>query len=648
MFDHLLSPLQVGPKTIRNRVLVTAHVPGLAEDGIPGKAYAAYQQAKAAGGAGLQITGATPVHQSSGRNGKAITNIDDRVIEGYRLVSDAVHQEGGIILAQLAHYGPTLGDGIPGTPAWGVSDQAAELYRSQPHVMTITDIQDLISSFSAAAGRVKAGGMDGVEILSAFGLLLATFLSPLTNTRNDNYGGSLENRLRLPLEVAEAVRGSVGPDLIVGMRIPGDELVEGGLNIAQMRDIAPRLAGSGYLDYLNVIAGSNMDRIGRVAHWPPTPAPHGLFVDLAAEIRKVVDVPVFTTGRITNAKMAEEIISQGKADMVGMTRAQIADPDLVQKLKDGRVKDIRPCVGANVCIMRALGPGPIRCLHNPEAAREYELGPLVVSKEPKRVVVIGAGPGGLEAARVAAECGHQVEIYEAENYIGGQFLLRASIPTWTEFDGVIEWRRRQLTQLQVPIHLGQRINESNLSSLDADVIILATGAIPKDSFDLDYDGSIPITSPHKLIKDGAGDALSAVIWDRAGGIVATGAMDAALSMGLSLDIVTPQFMVAEDTDVVQRIPLYERLLSGAARFHPNSDIINIKDGVTTFRNVYSYKEQALSRVDLIIAWNGRSAQDSLYDLAIRLGIKTYAIGDAMSPRTAEYAIAEGALIARKI
>ena len=454
--------------------------------------------------------------------------------------------------------------------------------------------------------------------------------------------------MRLPLEVAEAVRGSVGPDLIVGMRIPGDELVEGGLNIAQMRDIAPRLAGSGYLDYLNVIAGSNMDRIGRVAHWPPTPAPHGLFVDLAAEIRKVVDVPVFTTGRITNAKMAEEIISQGKADMVGMTRAQIADPDLVQKLKDGRVKDIRPCVGANVCIMRALGPGPIRCLHNPEAAREYELGPLVVSKEPKRVVVIGAGPGGLEAARVAAERGHQVEIYEAENYIGGQFLLRASIPTWTEFDGVIEWRRRQLSQLQVPIHLGQRINESNLSSLDADVIILATGAIPKDSFDIDHDGSIPITSPHKLIKDGAGDALSAVIWDRAGGIVATGAMDAALSMGLSLDIVTPQFMVAEDTDVVQRIPLYERLLSGGARFHPNSDIINIKDGVTTFRNVYSYKEQALSRVDLIIAWNGRSAQDSLYDLSIRLGIKTYAIGDAMSPRTAEYAIAEGALIARKI
>jgi len=563
------------------------------------------------------------------------------------VVSEAVHKEGGLLLAQLTHYGATLGGGDVGLPNWSASDKASELARVQPHVMTLGDIQELIDAFGAAARRVRAGGLDGVEILAAFGLLLAGFMSPYTNTRSDAYGGSLDNRLRLPLEVAEAVRGGVGDDLIVGMRIPGDEFVEGGLDNEQMCEIAPRLAASGYLDYLNVIAGNNMDRIHRTSHWPPTPAPHGLFVDLAAQIKQVVDLPVFVAGRITSPDLAEQIIADGKVDMVAMTRAQIADPDLVKKLQEGRRDDIRPCVGANVCIKRALGPGPIRCLHNPEAAREHEWGPALAAASPKRVAVIGAGPAGLEAARVAAERGHRVDLYEASSHLGGQFALRASIPTWAEFEAALSWRREQLAKLQVQVHLGHAIAESDLPGLGADALILATGATPATPV-IPGDGSIPAVTPHQLIEDGIGDARTAILWDRAGDVVATGAMDAALGLGLKLKIVTPQFMVAEDTDVVQRVPLYERMLSAGTEFLANSELVNVHGGEVAIRNVYSLEETQIGPSDLIIAWNGRHATDGLAAAAEKLGIETHLIGDALAPRTAEFAFAEGALAARKL
>ncbi len=649
-FPHLFSPLQVGPITLRNRILVTAHVPRLAENNIPGPRYAAYHRAKARGGVALQITGATPVHASSGRPaGSALENTDDRIIPGYRLLADAVHSEGGRILAQLAHFGATLAATDPGQPMWAPSAVAAQLSYDMPHVMTAAEIAQIVDAFHQAALRVRAGGLDGIEILGAYGLLLAAFMSPYANKRVDDYGGSLENRMRFPMQVVDAVRNAAGSDLIVGMRIPGDEFVDGGLNTAAMQEIARRLEACGKLDYLNVIAGNNLDRIHRTTHWPPTPAPHGLFVSLAESVKAVVSLPVFTVGRIVDPLHAEQILAAGKADMVGMTRAHIADPDLPAKASSGRVEEIRPCVGANVCISHGLAGRRITCIHNPEAAREHELGPVMPATQVRRVAVIGGGPAGLEAARVAAQRGHRVSLFERESYLGGQFVLRSSIPSWREFQGVIDWRLRQLQQLQVHVELGRHITAMDIPGLEADVIILASGAQPRRIVVPGAESStIEVATVHDVVRDGRPDARMAVVWDHAGGVIGAGVIEALVESGVGVHVITPHFMVAQSLDVVQRVPLYERILSAGVQFLPNSEVIALQGADVLYRNVYTQQQSRLGPVDLLVAWHGSDAVDDLREAIDAAGIEMHLIGDGLAPRTADIAIAEGALAGREI
>ena len=649
-FPNLLSPIRIGPRRLRCRVLVTAHEIRLGDGRNPGPRYAAYHRARARGGAGLQITGCTAIHHTGGLgSGGALANVDDSIIDGYRMLSGAVHEEGGVILAQLGHSAATTHATEPGAPVWAPSAVAGELMRrgQRAHAMSVGEIAEIVAAFGAAAERCRRGGMDGVEILAAFGFLVAAFLSPVANRRTDEYGGSLDNRMRFCRDVVAAVRDAVGRDRIVGIRIPGDELIEGGLQLEEMKDVARALESDGKLDYLNVIAGTNMDRLLRAEHWPPTPARHGLFVHLAAGIRSVVELPVFTVGRITDPVQAERILAGGEADMVGMTRAHVADPDLIAKLREGRLDDIRPCVGANVCIRNGLEGRSIGCIHNPQTGRELTWGDPTLAERSLDVAVIGGGPAGLEAARVAALRGHRVTLHEQSEHLGGQLRTWARLASKRELNRIVEWQQRQLERLQVGIRLGHRVESAE--SLDgADVVVLTSGARPGPvSVEGAAEHGVSLCTAHDVLDSEPVPVAATLVWDRAGGGAAVSAAEHLAQAGCRVVLVTPSMAVADDVDITNRVPLYRRLYEHSVTMLPDSEVTRIDAQGVVVTNVYTGRETTIAGIERLVVSDAAQACDELADILRNDGLRVLMAGDSVSPREVDVAMAEGALAARE-
>ena len=485
--DPLLQPFQLRGLTLRNRLMSTAHEPAYTDDGMPKARYRLYHAEKARGGIALTMIGGSSVVAPD--SPQAFGNIllyKDECVRWLKELADDVHDKGAAVMIQITHLGRRTSwskdDWLPVIAPSHVREPA---HRAFPKAMEDWDIARVIAAYADAAERVKAGGLDGVEF-ECYGHLIDQFWSPATNKRADEYGGSIDNRLRFGMAVFEAVRRRVGPDFLIGARLVCDEDWDRGLSRDEGMAIARRLTRSGLIDFLNVIKGhiDSDEALSRVIPgMGERSAPH---LDFAGEVRAETRLPTFHAARIQDVATARHAIASGKLDMVGMTRAHMADPHIARKIAEGREAEIRPCVGMGYCI-DSIYAGQAVCIHNPATGREATIPHLVPrSNGPKRkVVVVGAGPGGLEAARVAGERGHDVVVLEAAARPGGQIVLAAALKRRREIIGVVDWRVRECERLGVAFRFNAFAGADDVLGLDPDVVVIATGGAPNIEF-LDF------------------------------------------------------------------------------------------------------------------------------------------------------------------
>ena len=484
-FDILFQPLNINKLTIRNRIVSTAHAEVYATDGgMTTERYVKYYEEKAKGGCGLCICGGSSVVAiDSPQSWWSSVNLStDRIIPHFKNLADAVHKHGGRIMIQITHMGRrSRWDGENWPNLMSPSGIREPVHRATCKVIEEEDIWRVVGDFAKAAVRAKEGGLDGVELSAVHQHMIDQFWSPRVNQRSDQWGGSFENRMRFGMEVLKAVRAAVGDDFVVGMRIAGDEFHPDGLNHDDMKQIAAYYDATGMVDYFGVV-GSGCDTHNTLANvipnmsYPPEP-----FIHLAAGIKEVVSVPVIHAQNIKDPNQAKRILEQGYVDFVGMTRAHIADPHLITKIKLNQVDQIRQCVGANYCIDRQYMGLDVLCIQNAATSREYMGMPHQIEKtsgQIRNVVVVGGGPGGLEAARVAAERGHKVTLLEKNSELGGQVTIAAKAPQRDQMAGITRWLAMEVDRLGVEVLLNTTVNAEMIAELNPDVCILATGGTP--------------------------------------------------------------------------------------------------------------------------------------------------------------------------
>ncbi len=645
----LFSPLALRGVTLRNRIVSTAHATGLAEQGSIGDRLIAYHAARARGGVGLIITEQTSVHPTStSRHVGAIRNWDDTIIGPYRRLADAAHRHGTPVFAQLNHAGGLSGSHGPDHRVVAPSAFDAELSEETPHVLDLEEIAELGRAFAAAAARVRAGGLDGVELHGGHGNLIQQFLSPLTNYRTDAYGGSLENRLRFAEEVLAAVRRAVGEDFVVGLRLSAEEHEPGGLTLEEARRLARALTETGRLDYLNVTAGRDLNSWSLAMHYAPMYLPSLHLRHLARGIKEVVGVPVLAVGRIVDPGDAEAILAAGDADLVGMTRAQIADPDLANKAARGAFAEIRACVGANEgCLGRLFRGLPITCVHNPLSGREAELGELRPADRARRVLVAGGGVAGLEGARVAALRAHRVLLLERQGTLGGQVQLARRAPRRGEFGAIADHLVGAVERAGVEIRTGCEATAASVLAAAPEAVIVATGSEPRVP---DWPGSDGRVVSVRAALGGAVVGNPVLVLDTKGDMAGLTAADWLAERGYDVTVVTPHLYAGPQIELMTWRILYQRLLDRKVTILAQTEVVGLSDRGVVVRHVFSGAESTLDGAATVVAACGGHATDRLYrELRVAApGLALHLVGDAAAPRQVEQAIYEGHMAGRAV
>jgi 2,4-dienoyl-CoA reductase-like NADH-dependent reductase (Old Yellow Enzyme family)/thioredoxin reductase len=560
--DPLLQPYQLKHLTLKNRIMTTSHEPAYPEDGMPKDRYRAYHAERAKAGVALTMTaGSAAVSKDSPPVFNNILAYKDEVVPWIQNLTDGVHEHGCAVMIQLTHLGRRTnwnkGDWLPSVSS---SKHREPAHRGFPKLIEDWDIERIINDFADAAERMQAGGMDGIE-LQVYGHLLDQFWSPLTNDLVGPYGAdTLENRMRFPMDVLDAVRKRVGAEFIVGFRYTADEAQKGGITAEDGLLISQKLAESGKLDFLNVVKGrihtdpamTDLIPIQGMAN-----APH---LDFAGEVKKLTGMPTFHAAKIPDVATARHAIDSGLLDMVGMTRAHMADPHIVQKIIEGREDDIRPCVGATYCLDRIYQAGDALCIHNAATGRELTMPHTIpVAKDTRKVVVIGAGPAGLEAARVAAERGHNVTVFEAQPDPGGQVRLASLSPRRREMISIIDWRMSQCAARDVVFHFNTWAEAADVTALNPDVVIVATGGMPNTELYESGQEVQNVVTSWDIIAGDVKPAQSVLIYDECGDHPALQAAEIASNSGAKVEVMTPDRTFAPDIMAMNLVPYMRSL-----------------------------------------------------------------------------------------
>ncbi|TMV06329.1 NADH:flavin oxidoreductase [Ruegeria sediminis] len=560
--DPLLQPFQLKHLTLRNRIMTTSHEPAYPEDGMPKERYAAYHAERAKAGVALAMTaGSAAVSKDSPPVFNNILAYKDEVVPWIRRLTDACHDHGCAVMIQLTHLGRRTGwakgDWLPSVSS---SKHREPAHRSFPKLAEDWDIERIINDFADATERMKDGGMDGVE-LQVYGHLLDQFWSPLTNDLEGPYGGqTLDSRLQFPMDVLRAIRKRVGDEFIVGLRYTADEAQQGGITPEEGIEISKRLAATGMVDFLNVIRGRIHTDPAMTDVIPVQGMKNAPHLDFAGEVKNATGMPTFHAAKIPDVATARHAVAAGLLDMVGMTRAHMADPHIVRKIIEGREDDIRPCVGATYCLDRIYQAGEALCMHNAATGRELTMPhEITPAAERKKVVVVGAGPGGLEAARVAAERGHDVTVFEAQPDPGGQVRLTAQNPRRREMISIIDWRMAQCAARDVEFRFNTWAEAGDITALNPDVVIVATGGLPNtELFESGREQDLVVTS-WDLISGDVKPAQNVLIYDESGDHPGLMAAEVAANAGAAVEVMTPDRTFAPDIMGMNLVPYMRSL-----------------------------------------------------------------------------------------
>jgi 2,4-dienoyl-CoA reductase (NADPH2) len=658
-YRYLWTPLELGPVSTRNRIVFSAHLTNYARDGKPTEQHSAYYAARAAGGAGLIITEEHSTHPTDWPYEKLIHGFHRDVIPGYRAITDAVHRHRTPIFAQINHNGGQASSMYSRLPVWAPSAVADPLFREVPKAVDQAEIDEIVAGYAMVAEHCAEGGFDGIELQCSHSSIVRGFLSPATNKRTDAYGGSLANRTRLLTEIVAAVRRVIGNRLALGVRICGDELIEGGTTIDDAVEIARIVEATGHVDYINTsigVATASLFMIEASMHIPPG---YALFIPSA--FRKAVDLPVVGVGRFKDPLQAERALAEGHCDLVGVVRGQIADPDFAAKARAGATDEIRLCLSCNQeCVGRMGLNRWLGCIENPRTGREAEYAAKAVTlaakpaanaasgqqpgqqpgQQSRSVMVVGAGPAGLQAAISAARAGHRVTVYEKEPQAGGQVRLAASVPNRAEFGDIVRNQLTECRRLGVSIEYGVGVWPGLVAEKAPDHVIVATGAEPQRPWWAPADA--PNVCDVRDVLTGAADPHGdVVVVDEIGFHHATSVAELLADRGCTVEIVTPGMVVGQDLGITLDMENWW-MRASAKGIAQSTDLVpmGIAGNELTLLHHPTGTNQTRRFDWVVLAVPGNPVEWLYHDLKAA-GVSVERAGDCVAPRRAHAAVVEG-------